>query len=187
MKNKCNETGTEYRNALAMAQIPERIFLGSNEPYEHRSGWADPAASRTLIIQLLDSVNSQAEYEQLISDRAELDRIIAASSKPMKGGLQDNMAKEKSVTIQGVPVIDIYESFDGSYWFITEKLYKQDSIIHGKVCKDDQILFGYVKLSACPGFAEWGNISESELKSLGNRVWKVHRQDWEVCPEVEVQ
>ena len=91
------------------------------------------------------------------------------------------------VTIKGVPVIDIYESFDGSYWFITEKLYRQDSVIDGKVYKDDQILFGYVKLSACPQFAEWGNVSESELKSLGNRVWKVHRQNWSVCPEVEVE
>jgi hypothetical protein len=91
------------------------------------------------------------------------------------------------ITIQGEPVIDIYESFDGSYWFITEKLYKQDSVINGKVHKDDQILFGYVRLSACPQYAEWGNVSETELKLLGNRVWKVPRENWAVCPEVEVR
>lgn len=91
------------------------------------------------------------------------------------------------ITIQGEPVIEIFESYDGSYWFITEKLYKQDSVINGKVYKDDQILFGYVRLSACPQFAEWGNVSETELKLLGNRVWKVPRINWPFCPEVEVK
>jgi hypothetical protein len=91
------------------------------------------------------------------------------------------------ITIQGEPVIEIYESFDGSYWFVTEKLYKQDSVIKGKVYKNDQILFGYVRLSACPQFAEWGNISETELKLLGNWVWKVPQRNWSVCPEVEVK
>lgn len=89
-------------------------------------------------------------------------------------------------TIKGEPVIEIYESFDGSYWFITERCYKQDSVIHGKVYQGDQILFGYVRLSACPEFAEWGYISETELKLLGSWVWKVPRINWPFCPEVEV-
>jgi hypothetical protein len=91
------------------------------------------------------------------------------------------------VTIKGKPVIDIYESFDGSYWFITEKCHKQNSVINGKVYKDDQILFGYARLSACPEFAEFGYISETELKLLGNRVWRVPETNWPICPEVEVQ
>ena len=91
------------------------------------------------------------------------------------------------ITIKGKPVIEIYESLDGSYWFITEKLYKQDSVINGKVYKDDQILFGYVRLAACPEFAEWGNVSETELKLLGNWVWKVPKKNWHLCPEVEVK
>ena len=91
------------------------------------------------------------------------------------------------VTIKGKPVIDIYESFDGSYWFITEKCHKQDSVIDGKVYKDDQILFGYARLSMCPEFAEFGYVSETELKLLGNRIWKVPRRNWAICPEVEVQ
>jgi len=94
---------------------------------------------------------------------------------------------EEIITIKGKPVIDIYESFDGSYWFITEKYRKQDSIIDGKVYKDDQILFGYVRLSACPEFAEFGYISETELKLLTPWVWKVPRRNWAFCPEVEVR
>jgi hypothetical protein len=93
----------------------------------------------------------------------------------------------KQITIQGTPVIDIYESLDGSYWFVTEKAWQQDSVIGGKVYPNDQILFGYVRLSSCPECAEWGYFSEEELKSLGPRVWKVHKQDWPVCPGVEVE
>lgn len=96
--------------------------------------------------------------------------------------------KMKSVvTIKGKPVIEIYESFDGSYWFITETCHKQDTVINGKTYKNDQILFGYVRLAACPEFAEWGYISETELKLLAPKVWKVPQKNWAFCPEVEVQ
>jgi len=89
------------------------------------------------------------------------------------------------IKIRGKPVIEIYESFEGSYWFITERCHKQDSLIDGKVYKDDQILYGYVRLAVCPECAEWGYISETELKLLGNKVWKVPKKNWIVCPEVE--
>ena len=91
------------------------------------------------------------------------------------------------VTIQGEPIIEIYESFDGSYWYIIEKLYNQDSYINGNVYKDDKILFGYARLSVCPEYAEFGNISETELKLLGNRVWKVPKENCKFCPEVELK
>ena len=91
------------------------------------------------------------------------------------------------VTIKGKSVIAIYESLNGSYWFITEKSHKQDSVINSQVFKDDQILFGYVRLAACPDCAEWGYISEAELNSIKPLVWKVPQMNWPVCPLVEVQ
>ena len=91
------------------------------------------------------------------------------------------------VMIRGEPIIDIYESFDGSYWYITEKLFTQDTVIGGKVYEDDQILFGYARLSACPEYAEFGNISETQLRLLGSRVWKVPPKNWPLCPDVEIQ
>jgi len=91
------------------------------------------------------------------------------------------------VTIRGKPVIEIFESFDGSYWFATEKAWKQDSLIDGKVYRKDQIFFGYTRLSHCPELAEFGYFSEAELKSLGWMVWKVDRINWPFCPEVEVE
>ena len=94
---------------------------------------------------------------------------------------------EEIITIKGKPVIEVYEALDGSYWFITEKLYKQDSVINGKVYKGDQILFGYARLAACPEYAEFGKISETELKLLGSKAWKVPRVNWHLCPIVEVK
>jgi len=90
------------------------------------------------------------------------------------------------ISIKSKPVIDIYESFEGSYWFVTEKAHKQDSIINGKVYKDDQILYGYVRLAVCPECAEFGYFSETELKLLGWRIWKVEKKNWQFCPDVEV-
>jgi hypothetical protein len=92
----------------------------------------------------------------------------------------------EQIMIRGKPVIDIYESFEGSYWFVTETAWRQDSVIGGKVYPNDQLLFGYVRLSSCPECAEWGYFSEAELRSLGSRVWKVDKQDWSVCPGIEV-
>jgi hypothetical protein len=97
------------------------------------------------------------------------------------------MKSDKSITIKGKPVIEIYESFEGSYWFITERCWKQGSLIEDKVYKDDQILFGYVKLSACPEFAELGYVSETELRLLAPKDWKVPKKNWHLCPLVEVK
>jgi hypothetical protein len=90
------------------------------------------------------------------------------------------------VTIKGQPIIEIYESFDGSYWFVTEKAWKQDSLLGRKVYKQDQILYGYVRLSSCPDSAEFGYFSEAQLQRLGWKIWKVEKRNWSVCPGVEV-
>jgi hypothetical protein len=91
------------------------------------------------------------------------------------------------VTIKGKPIIDIYESVDGSYWFVVDRAWKQDSLIHGTIYKNDQIYFGYVRLSRRSDCAEFGYFSEAELKRLGNWVWKVHKRDWPFCPDVQVE
>jgi hypothetical protein len=94
---------------------------------------------------------------------------------------------EKFITIKGKPVKQIWESIDGSYWFITEYCHKKDSVINGKVYEDDQIMFGFVRLSHCPQFAEWGYISTAELELLKPRVWKVKPENWIGCPLVELK
>jgi hypothetical protein len=100
-------------------------------------------------------------------------------------GVEEKM--KSIVTIKGQPIIEVYESFDGSHWFVTEKAWKQDSLIGRKIYKNDQILFGYVRLSSCPECAEFGYFSEAELRRLGWKVWKVDKRNWSVCPGVDVE
>ena len=90
-------------------------------------------------------------------------------------------------TIKGQPVIEIYESYDGSYWYVTERVWKQDSLIGGQVYKNDQILYGYVKLSCCPECEEFGYFSEAELVRLGWKIWKVEKRNWSTCPDIEMK
>ncbi len=70
-------------------------------------------------------------------------------------------------TVRLSQLLEVWESFTGWYWFVTEY-------------HDDGIAFGLVK-----GFEiEWGYFDLKELSRLSRRhmVWKVHKQDWEVCP-----
>ena len=67
-------------------------------------------------------------------------------------------------------VVDVYESFSGWYWFITEKLEKD-------------VWFGLVR-----GFElEWGDIYVPELEEQIRKgtVWKVPKKNWSVCPIIK--
>ena len=72
--------------------------------------------------------------------------------------------------INGQRILKGWESFSGWYWFGVEKIRKQDSIIDGKVVKDDQIWYGLVQ-----GFEEeWGEFSQGEIEGLGKyKVWPI--------------
>jgi len=75
--------------------------------------------------------------------------------------------------IDGKKVLKGFESFSGWYWFATEKAGTQDSIIDGKVYKDDTIWFGYVQ-----GFEEeWGYFSQAEIESLKPRTWEIPKEN----------
>ena len=60
-------------------------------------------------------------------------------------------------------VLEIYESFSGWYWYITEKTDKEE-------------YFGLVRGME----TEWGYIWMPELEELIKKykVWKVERKDW---------
>ena len=74
------------------------------------------------------------------------------------------------VTIEGKPVLKIWESSSGWYWFATEKV-------------DEHTWFSLVR-----GFeTEWGYWDERELKRLAPKVWEVERKNWGFCPLVEVE
>ena len=53
-----------------------------------------------------------------------------------------------------------------------EEAYKQDSLIDGKVYKNDTIFFGYVQ-----GLEdEWGEFSQAEIESLSPKTWEIPKE-----------
>lgn len=71
--------------------------------------------------------------------------------------------------IDGKKVIKGYESFFGWYWFATDIVQKQDTLLDGKVHKDDTIYHGFVQ-----GLEEeWGDFSKAELESLKGKIWEI--------------
>ena len=81
--------------------------------------------------------------------------------------------KKDELYIDGNRVLRGWESFSGWYWFGTEESYKQDSVIDGRVYKDDTIWFGLVQ-----GFEEeWGYFSQAEIESLKPKTWEIKKQD----------
>lgn len=82
-------------------------------------------------------------------------------------------AKGKDLCIDGKKVLRGWESFSGWYWFATEKAYKQDSLIDGKVYKDDTIFYGLVQ-----GLEEeWGYFSQAEIERLKPKTWEIPKKN----------
>lgn len=80
---------------------------------------------------------------------------------------------KEELWINGQRILKGWESFSGWYWFGVERIRKQDSIINGKVVKDDQIWYGFVQ-----GLEEeWGEFSQGEIESLGKyKVWPIPKK-----------
>lgn len=81
--------------------------------------------------------------------------------------------KDGKLFIDGKEVLKGWESYSGWYWFATERVRKQDSVIDGTVYKDDQIWFGFVQ-GLCE---EWGDFSQAEIESLKPKTWEIPRKN----------
>ena len=82
MKNKFNETDIDFGNTYSSVPKSNDKF-SENEalPNEQNNNlrktqWKYPLASRKLVKELLQLVNSEAEYNMLLKELAELDAII---------------------------------------------------------------------------------------------------------------
>lgn len=62
------------------------------------------------------------------------------------------------------PVLEVFESMNGSLWFITEE-------------PSSGRAFGYARLAGMERFAEWGTIDYAELER-NPKVWRVGRENW---------
>jgi hypothetical protein len=75
--------------------------------------------------------------------------------------------------VDGKRVIKAYESFSGWYWFATEIVRTQNSIIDNRIHADDIIYFGLVQGAV----EEWGDFSQAELESLFPRIWEIKKNN----------
>jgi len=94
MNNKIDETDTIYGKIYWVLPKSDDEFsedgLCHARP-DYKPGkiqYKDPAGSRELVKQLLGIVNTEAEYDFLLKERAELDAIIASQSIKLNGGEQ---------------------------------------------------------------------------------------------------
>ncbi len=78
----------------------------------------------------------------------------------------------KDGKVNGKKIIRAWESFSGIYWLAVEEAYKQDSVIDGRVYKDDRIYFGLVT----GPIPEWGYFSEKELELNKPLVWEIPKR-----------
>lgn len=76
--------------------------------------------------------------------------------------------KGSELFIDGKKVLHGWESFSDWYWFATERVSEQISVINGRNIRDT-IWFGFVQ----GHFEEWGNFSQAELELLAPRVWEI--------------
>jgi hypothetical protein len=73
--------------------------------------------------------------------------------------------KGDNLYINGKKVLKGWESFTGWYWFATEKV---EDDWNGK-----PLWYGFVQ-----GLEEeWGDFSEAEIDSLGNKAWKIPQKN----------
>ena len=87
MENRLNETGTDFGKTSCLPKSrSNELKTNSICRKEHtdslqRISWSNPKASKRLIKQLLQLVNSKAEYELLEQDLAELEQFFPSSSE----------------------------------------------------------------------------------------------------------
>ncbi len=75
--------------------------------------------------------------------------------------------------IDGKKVLRAWESWNGWYWFATEKAGEQMSVLANGDSMSDTIWFGYVQ-----GFEEeWGYFSQAEIENLKPKAWEIKKRD----------
>jgi hypothetical protein len=98
MENKLNKTGADFGKHLCLPKLRNHE-LNSNSVCRKESSdrlqrinWSNPEASKQLIKELLQLVNTRAEYELLKQELSEIERLFS-SSLLLKGGAAKTAVK----------------------------------------------------------------------------------------------
>ena len=87
-----------------------------------------------------------------------------------------NRKMQSQVVIAGVPVVDIWECFNGRCWFITKRTEKNGQYF----------LSGYVRCLNPMMLAEFQHLPEEVFADMGERIDRVPEEAWHRCPCVDV-
>lgn len=121
MKNKLHETGTDFEKDLSVTKINSNGF--STDSYMPKEfigsiSRAYPEISKQFILELLEKIIAQYEYDMLHSN---LDKILTAFSNQTKAEAFKSTAERKlHLTIESKPIIDMCTDCSGGLWAITE-------------------------------------------------------------------
>jgi len=77
--------------------------------------------------------------------------------------------KDNKLFIDGKEVLIGFESFNGWYWFGTEKVREQNSDLGDGKGTPDTIWFGFVQGAE----QEWGNFSQAEILAMAPKAWRI--------------
>lgn len=81
--------------------------------------------------------------------------------------------RNNNLYINGQKVLRGWESFNGWYWFATEKACEQMSDFGDGKPVPDTIWFGYVQ-----GFEEeWGHFSQAEIERISPKTWEIPKKN----------
>ena len=75
--------------------------------------------------------------------------------------------------VNGRPILRAWESYSGWYWFATERVREQLSVLGDGKAVQDVIWYGFV-IGLEP---EWGYFSEAEIMSLAPLTWEIKPRD----------
>ena len=87
-----------------------------------------------------------------------------------------NGRMQSQVVISGIPVVDIWECFNGRCWFVTKRTLE----------KGQYFLSGYVRCLKPQMLAEFQHLPEEVFSDLGQRIHRVPKEAWHRCPCVDV-
>jgi hypothetical protein len=88
MKNKFNETGSDFGNVKSLTKSRNNNSVSKEQIDKLKVQWPYPKESKKLVLWLMELVNSKEEYEQLQKDLAELEILTSSDSAKLKGGAE---------------------------------------------------------------------------------------------------
>jgi hypothetical protein len=173
MKNKFNETGSEFGNQQSMPKSKYKfsdINNYSNEQELDLTQMKYPIETREILIQLLGTISSKIFRNRLLKEIDKLDEIIASKSNILKGDAIIDSEQIKNKCMYTLPNGKKCGKQTRTYKYICDEHGEEQEIKpYGRYCEEcgidtfnelhHQKKCGYFMIEE--DMQEWANISDS--------------------------